>query len=293
MSAQAETAKHPGMSAEPAKTLLPLPLLLRAIQGVEFPHKLGICERIFARRLAREGIRWVRTAPGPVWKLDLASPTHRWIAYGCYEGAGWWHWVRAHASQLRTIVDSGANIGQTVLYFAHWLPGARILAYEPGAAARHWLEEGVAANRFERVQIQAAGLGAAPRTARLRAVGEADFHGSWNAVNDDDGESIAIVSLDEQLDRHGFASLDLWKLDIEGYELEALRGAADALGRGRIRAIFMEVGISGGESVSYLRSLGYTPWQVLPSGKLIVLGPTVPWANALFLAPGHPAAPAP
>lgn len=273
--------------------LLTLPVGLRLLQGVEFPRKLGICERIFARKLAPAGIRWVRTAPGPVWKLDLANPTHRWVAYGCYESVGWWRWVQAHASELRTIVDSGANIGQTVLYFARWLPAARIFAYEPGQAARQWLEEGVAVNHFAQVTVLSAGLGSAGRTARLRSVGEADFHGSWNEVNDEEGEAITIATLDEQLDAHGVATLDLWKLDIEGHELEALRGAAASLARGRIRAVFMEVGNSGDESVSFLRGHGYTPWQLQASGKLAPLARVMRWDNALFLAPGHPAAPRP
>jgi FkbM family methyltransferase len=275
------------------KTLLRLPLGLRILQRVEFPRKLGICERIFARRLAREGVRWLRTAPGPVWKLDLANPTHRWIAYGSYESVGWWRWVRANASELGTIVDSGANIGQTVLYFAHWLPKARIFAYEPGREAREWLTEGVGLNKFENVTVLAPGLGSVPRAARLRAVGDADFHGSWNEVTEDEGEAITIVTLDEQLDRHAIPRLDLWKLDIEGHELEALRGAAAALAQGRIRAIFMEVGSSGDESVSYLRSHGYTPWQLRASGSLAPLARVMRWDNALFLAPGHPCAPRP
>jgi FkbM family methyltransferase len=280
-------------SAPPEKDLLPLPRALRWLQRFEFPHKLGLCDRVFGRRLARHGIRWVRTAPGPVWKLDLANSTHRWIVYGCYEGAGWWRWVRARAGQIGTIVDSGANIGQTVLYFAHWLPEARILAYEPGRAARLWLGEGVEANRFGRVRVEASGLGAAPGRARLSAVGGSDLHGSWNLVNAAEGEPIEIAALDAELDRHAFATLDIWKLDTEGYEIEALRGAAAALARGRIRAIHMEVGISGEESVSFLRARGYTAWDILPSGTLRPLGRCAAWGNALFLSPGHPAAPSP
>ena len=123
------------MSTTPDRPL-PLPGLLRCLQPREFPRKLGICDRLFGRALAGAGICWVRTAPGPVWKLDLGNQTHRWIVYGSYEGPAFWHWLRRDGAGTRTIVDSGANIGQTVLYFASLLPAARIFAYEPGSAAR-------------------------------------------------------------------------------------------------------------------------------------------------------------
>lgn len=275
--------RPPDDSREPLR----LPAALRLVRRLEFPRKLGLCERLFGAALARRGIRWVRTAPGPLWKLDLANPTHRWIVYGGYEGAGWWRWVRAHAGELGTIVDSGANIGQTVLYFARLLPQARILAYEPGAAARAWLEESVAANGFGRVQIQSVGLGASPLMARLNPVGGPELHGSWNRVGGEEGEPISVEPLDRELERQGVERLDLWKLDLEGYELEALRGASASLQAGRIGAVYMEVGEEGAPSVAHLRGLGYTPWTVRPSGALRPMEERHDWGNVLFLPPGR------
>jgi len=272
---------------------LRLPALLRALQGVEFPHKLGICERLFARRLAVEGIRWTPTAPGPLWKLDLANSTHRWIVYGDYEGPGFWRWLRAHAGQVGSVVDSGANIGQTVLYFSALLPRARILAYEPGSTARAWLEEGVARNRFARVTVEPRGLGAAAGRAGLAAVGEGSLHGSWNRIGGTGGEPVEIAPLDDELDRHGLAALDLWKLDVEGYVAEALRGARRSLASGRIRALHLELDDSSDEGAALLREHRYSAWDLTPSGRPVPLGRTRRWGNALFLAPGHPAAPNP
>ncbi|HVW19745.1 MAG TPA: FkbM family methyltransferase [Opitutaceae bacterium] len=270
-----------------------LPPLLRALRGIEFPHKLGICERLFARRLAREGVRWVPTAPGPIWKLDLANSTHRWIVYGDYEGPGFWRWLRGRAASVASVVDSGANIGQTVLYFAALLPRARILAYEPGQAARHWLEEGVARNRLAQVMVEPRGLGAALGRAGLAAVGEGSLHGSWNRIDAAGGEPIEIAPLDSELDRHGLGQLDLWKLDVEGYVSEALRGARGSLAAGRIGAIHLELDDSSDEGAALLRRHGYSGWDIQPSGRLAPLGAARRWGNALFLAPGHPSVPHP
>ena len=270
---------------------LPLPRLLRWIQRWELPRKLGLCDRLFGRALARRGTCWVRTAAGPVWKLDLNNATHRWIVYGFYEGPGFWRWLRAQGGAINTIVDSGANIGQTVLYFASLRPSGRIIAYEPGSAARNWLVQGVAANGLSRVTVEASGLGAVPSEAFLTALGPADRHGACNCIDAIEGEPIRVTTLDAELDRHQIAVLDVWKLDMEGYEIHAVHGAARALAAGRIRAIYAEAGVSGRETAAYLTAFGYSVWGIRTNGSLGPWRDIGKWDNALFLAPGHPAAP--
>jgi FkbM family methyltransferase len=266
---------------------LRLPLGLRLLQGVEFRWKLGLCERVFGRGLSRRGIRWVRTAPGPIWKLDLAAPTHRWIVYGCYEGPSLWRWLRARPAGIRTIVDSGANIGQTVLYLATYLPRARIFAYEPGQSARQWLQEGISANGLGRVFVEPVGLGASAGKAFLEELGGAENHGSWNQVHPSQGTAITLASLDDEIERLGIDTVDLWKLDVEGYELEALRGATRALAARRIRAIYMELGGARSEAAAFLHQLGYTAWNLRNSGRPQPLNAPAQWSNGLFLAPGE------
>lgn len=65
--------------------LLTVPRSLTCLQRFDFPHKLGICERLFGHALSSRGIAWIETGAGISWKLDLANPTHRWIGYGKYD----------------------------------------------------------------------------------------------------------------------------------------------------------------------------------------------------------------
>ncbi len=267
----------------------PLPLALRVLQAWEFPRHLGLCERLFGRRLAALGVTWIRTAPGLVWQLDLTNATHRWVVYGSYEGPGFWRWFRRQPPPA-AIIDSGANIGQTVLYFARYAPAARIFAYEPGAGARAWLATCVAANRLDRVQISPLALGAAQGRAFLRDNLDPSLHGSWNEVNATTGAPIDVTTLDEEIARHAITEISLWKLDLEGYELPALQGAARALAAGRIRAIHMEVSGEPASRASHdlLCAHGYRPYRLTDSGRLrSSLGATA-YDNLLFLAPGHP-----
>lgn len=264
---------------------LQLPLALRCIQRTEFPRKLGVCERLFGHALSQQGICWVPTAPGPIWKLDLKNQTHRWIVYGYYEGSGFWRWVKAHRTTLHTIVDSGANIGQTVLYFASFAPAARILAYEPGQSARDWLVECVSANALEKVRIQSTGLGSIEGQAFLANAGAEDRHGAWNSISATTGAPIEITTMDHEIARGALDTVDLWKLDMEGYELEALRGAEKSLKTGKIRAVYIEAANEIGRACcDFLKAHDFGVHGILPSGRLVPLHSSGHFDSALCLA---------
>jgi hypothetical protein len=118
-----------------------LPWPLSRLQALDFPRKLGIMDRLFRRALAAKGVAWVQTAAGIPWKLDLAYAPHRWIVYGKYEGGAFLDWAKSFLKPTALIVDSGANIGQMLLYFGQWVPEGRVLAFEPGKYQADWLAE--------------------------------------------------------------------------------------------------------------------------------------------------------
>ena len=66
------------------------------------------------------------------------------------------------------IIDCGANIGMSVLYFKWMYPNARILAFEPDPATFELLTRNVATNRLEGVELHCAAIGG--------AAGEVPFH---------------------------------------------------------------------------------------------------------------------
>lgn len=261
-----------------------LPLLLKLLQGVDFPRKLGVCARLFGNRLSTHGICWVDTAAGIPWKLDLRNRTHRWIVYGKYEGAAFLNWARAHLPSNGIVVDSGANIGQTLLYFGQWVPAGRVFAFEPGTRSADWLEECLKANPQLPVELLRLALGAEPRSAFLREVGEADWHGGWNQISETAGEPVTIVRLDDVLAERGVDRVDLWKLDVEGTEVQALEGAADLLSRQRVAALSVELhGDNASPIQRLLDGFGYELWLFHASGKPFKPSKLPEHDNGLFL----------
>ena len=73
---------------------------------------------------------------------------------------------------------------------------------------------------------------------------------------------------------------------MEGYEIEALRGAKRALAAGRIRALYVEVGGPAGEpALTLLREQGYRVHNIEPTGQLTGWKPGHAYDCALCLAP--------
>jgi FkbM family methyltransferase len=274
----------------PAET--PLPPLLRLTQCIDFPRKLGVCERLFARSLTRHGTSWVRTAAGIPWKLDLTSQLHRWMVYGKYECAGFVDWAWRHLPSDGIIVDSGANVGQMLVSLVGAVARGMVLAFEPCAEAAQWLRECLARNRDLPVVLIEHALGEACGVGFLH--GSQSGHGLWSRIAGEGdhtpvSQPVQIVRLADELERRNLSRVNLWKLDVEGHEVPALKGAEPFLKRHAIHAIYVELVDENGRKVmEYLESLGYRLHLVQSAGRLVPPerkpGFELPqWTNGLFL----------
>jgi FkbM family methyltransferase len=265
-------------------TLTPVPLLLRRLQELDFPHKLGICDRIFGNRLAKHGICWIRTAAGIAWKLDLRNATHRWIVYGKYEGRGFHRWVKGFLRRDALVVDSGANIGQMTLYLAQLIPKGKLLAFEPGREQASWLTECLLAHDNFPVEVIRVALGATTARLYLRDGAPRFFHGSMSQISEAEGEPINVTRLCDALTDRSIEEVDLWKLDVEGHELPALEGAVSLLHEKRVKALYIEMAGENGRHVrEYLRGVGYNCYLINNRGRLISPTCFPPHTNGLFL----------
>lgn len=274
------------MISDPTKAIV-LPSVLRWLRRIEFPHKLGICERLFGDQLRRFGTCWVETATGIIWKLDLTNPTHRWIVFGKYEGSGFLDWARSFLPTNGTVVDSGANVGQMLIYLSQYVPKGKVLAFEPGKEAADWLEECLAVHPELPVELLRVGLGAREARLFLRQVGSKELHGAQNQVCEDEGEEVNVSRLEDVLKLRSIDVVDLWKLDVEGDELSALLGADHFLSEQRIKALYVELGFGNGKRiVDYLAQFDYRCFLFDGRGRLYAPQYLPEHTNGLFLPPG-------
>ncbi|AKM41474.1 FkbM family methyltransferase [Burkholderia contaminans] len=124
-------------------------------------------------------------------------------------------------------VDGGANAGLVCVPIAHRLRarGGRVYAFEPQRTLFHALGGTVALNQLDNVHLLNMGLASTNGTMKVPDVDygqEADF-GQVSLVDGraDGGTPTPVVRLDSL----GLPRLDFLKLDIEGMEIDALRGA--------------------------------------------------------------------
>jgi FkbM family methyltransferase len=257
---------------------------LRIIQSFEFPHKLGICDRIFGRSLSKRGICWVKSSTGIIWKLDLTSSSDRWIVYGKYEGAAFLDWAKSFLPKNGIVVDSGANIGQMLLYLAQYVPEGKVLAFEPGPAPGAWLQECLELNQDLPVELIKAGLGLKHGAAKLMEQGAVSIHGGQNCISESTGIPIVLTSLSHEIAVREIDRVDLWKLDVEGYEIEALKGALPLLESKRIRALYVEMFEANGLRIlEFLTNVGYACYSVEGKNRLRPMTKPPAFVNGLFL----------
>jgi FkbM family methyltransferase len=128
-------------------------------------------------------------------------------------------------AEIHTIVDCGANIGITALYFAHIYPKARILSIEANPHNFALLTQNTKA--VSRIEPIHACIVPTPRpSVRFSIEGPA-----WGGhIVEQGGIEVPAVTLDEIIASHGLSRVDLLKVDIEGAE-EAVFSSGAYLGR--------------------------------------------------------------
>lgn len=247
-----------------------LPVLLGFLRKLPLPHKLGLLERIYGRSLASHGINWVVTSNDVDWKLDLTDPCHRWIVYGDYEGSVGMNWIREWMSNGGVFIDSGANIGQILLYVAP-INNVTAFAFEPLKKNFQWLKECLSMHKDWNVQLIQKGLSDKDDTAEIQVDGpRSTLRMDWYSSKNLDHDTINLTLLDQSMEQNNVDRIRLWKLDVEGHELEALKGAKELLGDKSIDAIYLELTGGNYESVNaYLDEVGYKLFQLSIDGSLI------------------------
>lgn len=165
--------------------------------------------------------------------------------------------MKAAAPVASVIFDVGANVGEWTLNAARHWPLASIYAFEPSTDTFAKLEAATAGMHVTCVrsavsdrsgQVQLHEVPGLPGLSSLHAR-DLSTHGMEMTATED----VDAVTLDEYCGANGIAAIDVLKLDVEGHELAALRGARDLLKNGSIKFIQFEFGGTNIDSRTYLR----------------------------------------
>jgi FkbM family methyltransferase len=146
-----------------------------------------------------------------------------------------------------TVYDVGAFHGLLTLFFAS--RAKAVVCFEPNSRNHERLMENLRLNGIKNVEVRKAGVGSQRETRRMVGSplmpGGASVEGKTveellRAGEGTEVEEISIVTLDEEIPQAGLPAPDFIKIDIEGWEIEALRGARNTLELYR-PALFLEM----------------------------------------------------
>ena len=186
---------------------------------------------------------------------------------------------RVHPGDI--VIDGGANTG--IFTCAFGMLGASVHAFEPLPGPRDQLARNVALNGIEhRTRIVPVAIGEADAWAEMSIgrgpVSASIVHGEGETVR------VEVQSLDSYLATAATGRISFAKLDIEGAETAALRGASALIARDR-PAICLEVWRE--DELDEIRALlgphGYRLCELTFDGEAALPQPFHPIANLIAL----------
>lgn len=204
-------------------------------------------------------------------------------------------WMDAIARNLpddqrpRVYVDGGAHDGQMAQRFLKRFPGMQVHAFEPNADLFPRLQQNLSGVPGERHQLALSSetqtlkmfINDSPMTSSVLPRNE-NSERYFDAVTKvKEVRELRATSLDDWFTDSGLKRVDILKLDLQGYELEALRGAGRMLEAG-VACVYIEINYvpfyegsaTFGEIDVFMRSRGYKLFNLyntcthLPEGNI-------------------------
>jgi FkbM family methyltransferase len=205
----------------------------KALKKIRIYHSLlgirGVAAFLFAKS----------TGTRPVFKKDLKGITHPvFVRIGTTDLSVLAQvFVERHydvplSFAPKVIVDAGANIGLSAVFFANKYPDARIIAIEPEEANFQMLERNVA--RYPQIKPLRAALWKENGQISLfdPGCGDHGFRVGENNVQAPQRRGvIQALTVDGLLEQSGFDHADILKIDIEGAEKEVFECSAKWIGK--------------------------------------------------------------
>lgn len=179
--------------------------------------------------------------------------------YEIYRDGGYSPKLQYTPTNIKTIVDLGANIGVFSLWASRFFPAQKIYAVEMEHDNFAQLTHNITVNGLQDVIIPVqVAIFNHTGSVGIRRMGGLGFH----MVNVNEKEhTVKAMSLADFLDTHHIETIDLLKVDIEGGEKYLLTPENEEIFRTRVGYVFLEThdvnDFRTEHGVAYLKKLGF------------------------------------
>ncbi len=212
-------------------------------------------------------------------ELDHAQLTHRMMYYDLYE-ENVMNFLKGYLKPGMIVFDPGANMGYFAAKCLEMIrPGGKVYSFEPSNTCLDRLRANNDLSSIENWELLPMAL-----TDRT---GEMTFYDTPRVITrgyaclenvsapaDRMPHKVHVTTIDDFCKERAIAKVDFLKLDIEGSELPALRGATRMIAARALPAILVETTLtetdrSTTEEIDrLLRSAGYSSFHVERNGSL-------------------------
>ena len=213
---------HPSAHSFRAKTLAER-IAESMPSGGGFARLRRLLKPIFQQLLGRRGGGLRSVLPGG--EVLMVSPAFRHVTWNCDE----YQAFRAAVRPGDIVLEAGSNVGAYTMLFARWTgAGGHVHAFEPDPMAYQGLKQHLALNGLaDRVTAVCAAIAADGATHLRFALFESSGISRMASAREVPGTTIKEVpawSIDRFCQTRGITPVVI-KIDVEGAELAALRGA--------------------------------------------------------------------
>jgi FkbM family methyltransferase len=181
-------------------------------------------------------------------------------------------WVLDHLEPGDVFLDVGANIGAFAIPAARRVgPAGRVIAVEASPRVAACLERNVSLNQLQNIVIcqVAAGETTGKTVSFFEAPVERFGMGSLTPVRGGTPTPVETRRLDDLLAGLGVDRVKILKIDVEGFECEAFRGAENLLRSAHAPAVLFEfydwaeqAARQAGDAQRVLLEFGYRIWTL-------------------------------
>lgn len=168
-------------------------------------------------------------------RFHLAT-THRWFLSLEKDLA------RLGMKKPTIIFDIGAHFGQTSLHFKKCFPSASVHSFEP--VLENFIELKFNTRHKKEIHLNHLALGSSVGTTYMLKGTSNQTHQVHcypeKPLKNERASSVRMETIDSYMIQNQIPHIDLLKIDVEGYELEVLKGASNAISNGKVKVILAE-----------------------------------------------------
>jgi FkbM family methyltransferase len=195
--------------------------------------------------------------------------------------------------------DIGANIGTYTVPLARLVgPTGHVVSFEPNRPTFACLRQNIRQNRLGNVTLVRAAAGPESGVADLVVTannfGEVHLAPAPSAASPrnptaaTDTARVSVTTVDTEVARLGLKRVDFIKIDVEGFELAALRGAARTLATNPDLVVQTEIvpahaarySFDVADLTAFFHEHGYTPYACDAEGVMHPVDPVTPQIEA-------------